>query len=173
MTGAVVWCTGLPASGKSTLAHTLAARLRELGIATLILDGDEVRAALVPAPGYDDDARDAFYATLGHLAVLAAAQGLIVVVPATAHRRAWRDQTRAAAPRFVEVHVATPIEECRRRDPKRLYAERTAALPGTGVAYEPPLAPEIVVRPGAEPAAIDAIIEVLEHGGPRADRVLV
>lgn len=159
MIGAVVWLTGLPASGKSTLARAIVSRLREDGAPTLLLDGDEVRAALVPTPGYDDAARDAFYRTLGRLAVLAASQDLIVVVAATAHRRAWRDQVRAAAPRFLEVHVATPLEECRRRDPKGLYADAAATLPGPGVAYEPPIRPERVVEPGAEREAIDAIVE--------------
>ena len=61
MTGAVVWVTGLPASGKSTLALRLRDRLRAAGVAAVVLDGDAVRAALVPAPGYDPAGRAAFY----------------------------------------------------------------------------------------------------------------
>ncbi|MCE9579604.1 MAG: adenylyl-sulfate kinase, partial [Deltaproteobacteria bacterium] len=122
MTGTVIWLTGLPGSGKSTLARHLAQRLLEQGREPLILDGDEVRAALVPAPGYDDAGRDAFYRTLGQLANLAARQGLLAIVAATAHRRRWRDEIRAKAPGFLEVHVATPLAECRARDPKHLYA---------------------------------------------------
>lgn len=160
MTGAVVWLTGLPSSGKSTLARRLAGRLREAARAPLLLDGDEVRAALVPAPGYDDAARDDFYATLANLAALAAGQGLIAIVAATAHRRAWRDAARARAPRFVEVHVATPLEECRRRDARGLYrrADAAATLPGAGVAYEPPLAAEVTAPSGDDARAIDAIL---------------
>jgi adenylylsulfate kinase len=142
MNGLVVWLTGLPSSGKSTVARRTAALLRpELPVA--VLDGDEVRAALRPQPGYDDAGRDAFYETL-------ARQGLVVLVPATAHRRAFRDRARDLAPDFLEVLVDTPLEECRRRDAKGLYAraaEGTTALPGIGVAFEPPPHPDLVVRP--------------------------
>jgi len=61
MKGAVVWITGLPASGKSALADRVHRRLQYEGKACCVLDGDEVRAALVPSPGYDEDARHAFY----------------------------------------------------------------------------------------------------------------
>jgi adenylylsulfate kinase len=158
VSGAVVWLTGPPASGKSTLATHLAARLRARSAAVLVLDGDEVRDALVPAHGFDDAGRDAFYQSLGNLACLAARQGLIAIVAATAHQRRWRDRTRLSAPRFLEVHVATPIDECRRRDPKGLYAAGTAALPGMGVPYEPPLAPDVVAPRGDDEAAIETLI---------------
>jgi adenylylsulfate kinase len=148
-----VWLTGLPSSGKSTLAHEVARRLRARGhAAVLVLDGDDVRAALRPAPGYDEAARDAFYETLAHLAALGASQGLVVLVPATANRRAFRARARALAPgRFVEVFVDTDLATCRARDAKGLYAraahEGGGTLPGAGAGYEPPAAPEIVVRP--------------------------
>ncbi len=161
--GAVVWLTGPPAAGKSTLAAALAVALRARGLPTLVLDGDDVRAALVPTPGYDDAGRDSFYRSLIGLGVLAAAQGLMVVIPATAHRRAWRELARARAPRFVEVHVATPLALCRARDPKGLYAAAGpgSTLPGAALAYEPPLAPEVIATPGAEAQAIDAVLAAL------------
>ena len=110
-----------------------------------VLDGDDVRGALVPPPGYAPGARDAFYATLARLAALAAAQGLVVVVPATAHRAAYRDEAKRLAPAFIEVHVDVGPDECRRRDAKGLYAAagagRAAGLPGADLAYEPPAAP--------------------------------
>jgi adenylylsulfate kinase len=162
--GVVVWLTGLPRSGKSTLAQILAASLRQRGRAVVVLDGDEVRAALVPRPGYDERSRDDFYATLGRLAALLARQGLIVLVPATAHRRAYRDAARATSPRFVEVLVATSAEECRRRDPDRLYANAAAALPGAGVTYEPPLAPEVVAADSRDGAATQRILSQIGDG---------
>ncbi len=167
--GAVVWITGLPSSGKSTLAGRLGERLREGGHPSCMLDGDEVRAALVPSPGYTDEARDAFYATLARLAALLATQGLVVVVPATAHKAAYRADARRLAPRFVEVHVAVPAEECRRRDAKGLYASteagRASGLPGADLAYEPPLDPEVVAAGGHDDEAIRRILALLSSEG--------
>lgn len=158
--GVVVWLTGLPASGKTTLARRAAAALRERGRPVAILDGDEIRASLVPPPGYDDAAREAFYATLANLAAVLARQGLVVLVPATAHRRALRQRARERAGRFVEVHVATPLDECRRRDPKGLYRQGASLLPGGGhVEYEPPEAPDVVAQGGTDDAALGAVLE--------------
>jgi len=165
MSGAVVWLTGLPSSGKSTLAARLVSRLRAAGRASAILDGDEVRAALVPRPGYTAPERDAFYATLAGLAALLARQGLVAVVPATAHRRAWRRRARDLAPRFVEVHVDVNAEECRRRDAKGLYAKAALGgardLPGAGAEYEPPEAPEVTASGGEDAVALERILALL------------
>jgi len=144
VTGVVCWFTGLPSSGKTTLARAVAAQAP----GAVLLDGDEVRAALRPAPAYDEASREAFYETLARLAATLAAQGHVVLVPATAHRRGFRALARRLAPRFVEVFVDTPPEECRRRDAKGLYARGEAQAPGVGVTYEPPDAPDVVVRPG-------------------------
>ncbi len=165
MTGAVVFVTGLPAAGKSTLARAVVARLRGRGRPAALLDGDAVRAALSPRPGYDAAGRAAFYETLGNLALLLAGQGLVAVVAATAHRRAFRDRVRAAGGRFVEVFVDTPAEVCATRDPKGLWARARAGdapeLPGAGPAYQPPRAPEVVARGGEDVAAVDAVVAAL------------
>jgi adenylylsulfate kinase len=162
MTGVVVWLTGLPASGKSTLADRVAARLRAMPRPIAILDGDAVRAALRPVPGYDEPARCDYYETLGNLALLLSEQGLVVIVAATAHRRAWRDRIRAPGA-LIEVHVATPLEECLRRDPKGLYRSDAAALPGTGVEYEAPAAADVVANGGHDERALDEIIRRIER----------
>jgi adenylylsulfate kinase len=168
--GAVVWITGVPSAGKSTLAGRLHQRLVETGHAACTLDGDAVRGALVPAPGYTPEARDDFYATLARLAALLADQGLVVVVPATAHRAAYRAEARQRAPRFVEVHVAVDPEEARRRDAKGLYAAtaagRTAGLPGADLAYEPPTAPEVVARGGHDDDAAERVLALLSSSPP-------
>jgi adenylylsulfate kinase len=150
----VVWITGLPSSGKSTLAARVRARL---GTHAVVLDGDEVRAALWPRPGYDDDGRTGFYRTLAGLAALLARQGHVVLVPATAHRRAWRDEARRAAPHFVEVWVRTPADECRRRDPKGLWRD-AHGLPGKDVPYEEPTAADVVAESGQDDAAVEAVV---------------
>jgi len=165
--GAVVWLTGLPASGKSTLARRIVTRLREAGREPLLLDSDELHEVLVPRHGHDEAGRDAFYRSIAGLAALVARHGMIAVVAATAHRRIWRDLARASAPRFVEVYVATPIDECRRRDPKGLY-ERLGArsqLPGVGVPYEPPPSPEVRASHGDDERAAEDVLAHLRIGG--------
>jgi adenylylsulfate kinase len=165
--GAVVWITGLPSSGKSTLAAAIHERLSALGRPACKLDGDEVRAAMVPSPGYTPEARDAFYATLARLAAMLASQGLVVVVPATAHRAAYREEARQRAPRFVEVYVDVGAEECARRDAKGLYAAardgETKSLPGAGVAYEPPVAPDVIAKGGLDAEAASRVLALVSE----------
>jgi adenylylsulfate kinase len=148
----VVWITGLPASGKSTLAERLKVRLP----GAVVLDGDVLRP-LLAGQGYDEADRDLFYEALARLAALISAQGVPVLVAATAHARAHRARARALCPHFVEVHVTTPREACEARDPKGLYRRARAGevddLPGVGVAYEPPDAPEVVAEGGHDDAA--------------------
>ncbi|MFO0713213.1 MAG: adenylyl-sulfate kinase [Sandaracinus sp.] len=174
--GPIVWLTGLPSAGKSTLARAVAEQLRGLGRRdVVVLDSDVLRAALRPAPGYDEAARDAFYESLARIAALLAAEGLVVLVPATAHKRAFRARARALAPgRFVEVWLDTDLETCRARDAKGLYAqsEHDAAsqLPGAALAYEPPEEAELVVRPGDADAITRIALEtgrIREGSSPR------
>ncbi len=162
MTGVVAWFTGLPSSGKSTLAAAVATELRARGVDAVMLDSDDVRAVLQPPLGYDEAARAALYATLASLAALVARQGHAVLVPATAHRRAFRDDARTRAPQFLEIFVDTPLDECKRRDAKGLYAAGNAAVPGAGVAYEPPAAPDVRVGPGDDGAAAQIAQRIVE-----------
>ena len=166
--GAVAWFTGLPSAGKTTLARRVQARLAGAGRAAVLLDGDEVRRALVPAPGYGEAERDRFYETLARLAALLAGQGLVVLVAATAHRRAHRERARALCSRFVEVWVAAPAGVCEARDAKGLWAAARAGaapdLPGPGVAYEPPARPEVVAQGGEDEAAAVEVVRRLEPG---------
>jgi adenylylsulfate kinase len=169
--GVVVWFTGRPASGKSTLAEKLRASLAAQCQPVCLLDGDALRGLLDPAPGYDEEGRDRFYATLARLAAHLATQGLIVLVPATANRRLFRDRARSLAPRFLEVYVDVPLEECVARDPKGLYrASRgggAATLPGVGTVYEPPERPDVVARGGHDDAALAVLVARL-RAAPRA-----
>jgi adenylylsulfate kinase len=160
--GVVVWFTGLPSAGKSTLARAVRRHLLEAGRACVLLDGDDVRAALVPAPGHDEAGRAAFYGTLARLAALLAHQRLVVLVAATAHHRTYREEARRLAPRFVEVHLDVPLTICQARDAKGLYARAAAGevsqLPGVGAAYEPPEAPEVVARGVEDAPSIAALL---------------
>jgi adenylylsulfate kinase len=166
VSGAVVWLTGLPSSGKSTLAEHLATALRARDVATCVLDGDAVRASITPPFGYDDVGRDHFYATLASLAVLLARQGLTVLVPATANRRAYRARCREAAPRFVEVHVRVDASVVRERDAKGLYAAQRdgaiAHMPGADAGYEAPERPEVVAEGGHDTSAVAAVLGCLD-----------
>ncbi|WP_428261088.1 adenylyl-sulfate kinase [Haliangium sp.] len=163
--GVVVWLTGRPAAGKSTLATATAARLRAQGRAVCVLDSDEVRAVLVPPPGYDERAREDFYRTLGRLAAYVANQGLVVLVPATANRRDYREWARTAAPAFVEVYVCASSDECARRDIKGLYAKARAGevhgLPGVDAVYEEPEEPDVLVAGGHDLEGAERILAVI------------
>lgn len=232
--GAIVWFTGLPSSGKTTLARRVQARLAGAARPALLLDSDELRD-LLGNRSYAPADRDEFYRALAALAVLIARQGWIALVAATAPRREHRDRARSAlagsprastatgsrrAPRpvhrtdgdetsasgargaqssprrtdgedvpasgardtpaqrtadgaasglgaevFLEVWVDTPVAECEARDPKGLYAQArrgdASQLPGVGVAYEPPLAPEVVAHGGVDETAVTELVRRL------------
>jgi adenylylsulfate kinase len=161
-TGVVVWLTGLPASGKSTLAERVRSRLRRPAI---VLDSDQMREAL-EADSYAADDRDRFYRVLARLAATFARQGLVVLVPATAPRQAHRELARELAPEFREVWVCTPASECARRDVKALYARAEAGeittLPGVGASYEVPAKPDVIADGGLDDEAAVAIQGLVE-----------
>jgi len=163
--GAVVWLSGMPSAGKSTLGRALVRALRERGEAACLLDGDEVRSAIVPQPAYDESGRDSFYATLAHFAALIARQGLIAVVAATAHRKRYRERARELCPSFVEVHVAATRDEVEARDSKGLYEKsrsgELSAVPGADLPYEAPDAPDVTTHGGRDPGAVERILDAL------------
>ncbi len=169
MSGVVVWMTGLPSSGKSTLAGRVREELAAEGAAAITLDGDAVRAALVPKPAYDEVSRAEFYETLANLAALAAAQGLVALVPATAHKREFRELARSRAPRFVEVWLDVGADECSERDAKGLYRavrERsTSGLPGADLGYDEPDAPDVVAHGGHDDVAVRKIVAAATKRG--------
>jgi adenylylsulfate kinase len=173
VSGVVVWLTGKPSSGKSTLALRLCERLHERGTANCILDGDELRAALVPRHGYDPKSRDEYYATLGNLAAVLARQGLVVVVPATAHLKAFRERARARAPAFVEVYVEATQEEVEGRDVKGLYLAvregRAGGVPGADLGYEVPEQPDVVACGGHDDAAVERITAMIAGMPEKSD----
>ena len=158
--GIVVWLTGLPQSGKSTLARRVRERIAPRR-SCVLLDSDDVRAA-IGETGYGAGDRDAFYRMLAGLAALLAREGHAVLVAATAPRRAYREAARAAAPDYAEVWVRTPLAECEARDGKGLYARARRGdapdLPGVGAAYEAPASPDVVADGGHDDAALEAIV---------------
>jgi adenylylsulfate kinase len=167
VTGVVVWLTGRPSAGKSTLGRALCERLVSAGRPACLLDGDDVREAFVPRPGYDPKSRDEHYATLANLAALLARQGLVVVVPATAHLRTFRERARVVAPAFVEVFVDASSEEVEARDAKGLYRAvrdgRAGGVPGADVAYEVPAHPDVVANGGHDHEALARVVASVEQ----------
>lgn len=147
--GFVIWLTGLPAAGKTTLAHAMQAQLQARGVHTVVLDSDDLRAVLTPEPAYTAAERDWFYGVITYLAAWLARSGVNVLIAATANRAVYRKRARRQIARFAEVHVQCALDVCRRRDPKGIYAlaEQGDAdhVPGLGVAYEPPVNPEATV----------------------------
>ncbi len=171
-----VWITGLPASGKSTLAAALARALEAQGVDAAVLESDALRKVFTPKPRYDEEERDVFYASLLHVGRLLLRHGVPVIFDATANRRVFRDRARQAIPKFLEVYVACPLDTCVSRDPKGIYRKakrgETDAVPGLQADYEPPLHAEVVVRGDADSpeAAARRVVAVLREKGYLAPR---
>jgi bifunctional enzyme CysN/CysC len=167
--GATVWLTGLPASGKSTIAVAVERALVESGRFAYLLDGDNIRHGLSGDLGFDPASRTENVRRVAHVARLFADAGAVALVslvsPFREDRVAARRLHEAAGLLFFEVFVDTPLEECARRDPKGLYARaragRLVGLTGDSAPYEPPDEAELVVR-GAEESVQAAAFRVLE-----------
>ena len=169
--GATVWFTGLSGSGKSTVAAACERLLVDAGRPAYVLDGDNLRHGLNADLGFTADDRAENVRRVGHVARLLADAGVVALVPLISPYRADRDLVRSvhdeAGLPFLEVFVDTPIELCEQRDPKGLYAKaRAGELTGfTGIddPYEPPHAPELVLRPerGTAAAMAAAVLELL------------
>ncbi|HSA61123.1 MAG TPA: adenylyl-sulfate kinase [Nitrospiraceae bacterium] len=142
-----LWITGLPASGKSTIVSMLRPHLEALGLTVEVLESDEVRRVLTPAPTYSPVERDLFYRALAFTGQRLVAHGVTVVFDATATRREYRDFARSAIPRFAEVAVDCPLAVCMQRDRKGTYQRgqrgESATVPGLQVPYETPSNPEL------------------------------
>ena len=165
--GATLWMTGLPASGKSTVAAGVEARLLEAGRSAYVLDGDNLRHGLNGDLGFSAEDRTENVRRTAEVSALLADAGVVVLVALVSPYRADRAAARAAHDRrglpFLEVYVATSLEECERRDPKGLYARARAGeltgLTGVDDPYEPPESADVVVR-GDEPLE-EAVARVL------------
>ena len=169
----VLWFTGRPGAGKSTIANLLEKRLHAQGRHTYLLDGDNVRHGLNHDLGFTDADRVENIRRVAEVAKLLADAGLIVIVSFISPFRMERQMVRDALDKdeFVEIFVDTPLEEAERRDPKGLYAKARKGdfkhFTGIDSAYEPPLTPELHIKTQectAEEAA-DSILHELQHRG--------
>ncbi|MBH1976925.1 MAG: adenylyl-sulfate kinase [Comamonadaceae bacterium] len=144
----VYWVTGLPAAGKTTLAHSLAHALEVRGRQAYVLDGDELRQSLCADLGLSAADRSENIRRAGEVARLMAHAGITVVCAFVSPFEADRQRVRAlfGPSQFVEVFLSTSVSECARRDPKGLYAKAKAGqitgLTGWDGPYERPTHPE-------------------------------
>jgi bifunctional enzyme CysN/CysC len=171
-----LWLTGLPAAGKSTLANELWRRLPE---PSELLDGDRLRATISRDLGFGRADRATSCARAGALALSTALRPCRVVVahlsPYAEDRTIVRARHAEAGVPFVEIYVATPLDVCRRRDPKGLYARCALGtvqnLTGVDAPYEPPTAPELTIAPEDLELQADRVLawlETLSAGPARA-----
>lgn len=158
-TGVTVLLTGLPCAGKTTLATSATARLTALGRRAESLDGDVVRRRFWPELGMSPEDRERNLDRIGGMAAMLARNGVIAVVSAIAPFASARDAMRAEhngqGLDFLEVHVATPLVECRRRDVKGLYARQArgelTGLTGVDAVYEEPADPQLRIDTRDQP----------------------
>lgn len=170
-----VWVTGLPGSGKSSVARNASRMLAERGVHTRVLELDEMRKVVTPEPSYSPEERDIVYSALAYAASLLVEEGVNVIIDATANYRKYRELARKLIPDFEEVYVSCPLEVCIERESRRkaghapagIYEKglhgKSKTVPGINVPYEPPERPIVTVdtetldQESAGNAAADAI----------------
>ena len=170
---AILWFTGLSGSGKSTLANAVNAALFERGLATYVLDGDNVRHGLCKDLGFSDADREENIRRIGEVAKLFLDAGVIVLTAFVSPFRADRDKARDLVEEgdFFEIFCAADLDVCESRDPKGLYAKaRSGAIKEfTGISspYEAPDAPELKIDTGAQELAesVEVVIKALQDKG--------
>ena len=157
---AVLWFTGLPGAGKSTIANLVEAALNVRGVHTVLLDGDNVRHGLNRDLGFTETDRVENIRRIGEVAKLMTSAGLVVlcsfISPFQAERRMIREQLDAEE--FIEIFVDTPLDQCIARDPKGLYARALAGeiknFTGVDQPYETPENPELHLMAGRDEATV-------------------
>lgn len=174
--GATLWFTGLPSSGKSTIAREVYQRLLDRGLPVELLDGAEVRESLSRGLSFSKEDREEHIRRMGYVAKLLSRNGVIAVCAAVSPYRATRDEVRRNTRRFVEVYVECPVDVAEQRDTDGWYAKarrgEVAEFTGVNAPYEPPLAPEVHIHSDRESVdeAATKVLASLEdlHIIPRA-----
>jgi len=169
--GFTLWFTGLPCTGKSTLAELVAKEFMRRGRSVEILDGDVVRKNLTKGLTFSKEDRDENIRRIGFVCALLSKHGVIAISAAISPYREVRDEVRSKTENFVEIFVDTPLELCIQRDVKGMYKKALAGemknFTGISDPYEPPLRSELVIETqneGPEQSAV-RILEKLEQLG--------
>ncbi len=159
----VIWLTGIPASGKTTLADGLKNYYEKQGTPVEILDGDEIRKSLSKDLGFSPEERKEHNRRVIFVAKILARNGVVTLVPLISPYRETREYARKEIPNFVEVWVKTSVEECKKRDPKGLYKKAQAGeiknLTGLQAPYEEPQNAELVLE--IEKHTVEESIELI------------
>jgi adenylylsulfate kinase len=171
--GAVIWFTGLSASGKSTIAYIVEKQLHERGCSTYVLDGDNVRHGLCSDLTFCPEDRGENIRRIGEMVRLFVDAGIIVLTAFISPYRQDRQQVRSLLSdgQFLEIHVDCPPEVCATRDQKGIYQKAQAGIikefTGISAPYEPPENPELVIQSDEEDAKVAAVkvVELIEKSG--------
>ena len=171
--GAVIWFTGLSASGKSTIAHIVEKQLHQRGCSTYVLDGDNVRHGLCADLTFCAEDRAENIRRIGEMVKLFVDAGIIVLTAFISPYRQDRQQVRSLLSdgQFLEIHVDCPPEICATRDQKGIYKKAQAGIikefTGISAPYEPPENPELVIQSHEEDAKAAAVkvVELIEKCG--------
>jgi adenylyl-sulfate kinase len=162
--GATVWFTGIPSSGKSTIAREVYQHLVDRGCPVELLDGAEVRESLSRGLGFSREDREENVRRIGYVAKLLSRNGVVAICAAVSPYRASRAEVRRNTTNFVEVYVECPVEVAEARDTDGMYARARRGeieeFTGVNAPYEPPEAPEVHIRSDRETVA-DGVQEVL------------
>lgn len=150
MQSCAVWITGLPASGKTTMATLLRGYLKTKNIPVIVLDGDEIRKTVSKDLGYSPEDRKEHNRRVIEIAKLLVNNGIATIIPLISPYRETREQARREIPNFVEVYTKASLETCMKRDPKGLYKKAKAGeisnMTGLQSPYEEPLHPELILE---------------------------
>jgi adenylylsulfate kinase len=169
--GFTLWFTGLSGAGKTTVGEIVEKELKERGLRVEVLDGDIVRTNLSKGLGFSREDRNINVLRIGFVANLLTRNGVAVIVSAISPYKEARDQVRRRIIDFVEVFVDVPLEVAAERDVKGLYKKAFAGeikqFTGVSDPYEPPAAPDLVLKTDQETPEESArkVIEKLEYFG--------
>lgn len=152
--GFTLWFTGLPCSGKTTVADNVAERLKDIGLRVERLDGDTVRQSLTKDLGFSKEDRDKNIERVTFVAKLLSRNGVATLVSFVSPYREKRLYARQQATNFIEIYLNCPVEICKKRDVKGMYQKalngQIKGFTGVDDPYEEPQNPEIVLNTGAE-----------------------
>jgi len=147
--GFVIWLTGLPGAGKTTIARQLEPRLRKMDWSVEVLDGDEIRQNLSKGLGFSREDRETHLKRVVYVAKLLSRNGVAVVGALISPYRNIREYARNETTNFMEVYVKCSVETCAKRDPKGLYKKASSGeiknLTGPQDLYEEPLTPDLIL----------------------------